>query len=69
MSREIPFDPQWLDQAVGGEDEEDALLPEGRATYSWERYSSGDKGEGWGHANRSHGRRRRRYEGDDRHSP
>jgi len=64
MPKEVPFDPTQIDTTLD-DDEDDALLPEGRAAYSWEKYESSNSNEGWGHENPSQRRRRRRYEGDD----
>jgi hypothetical protein len=62
--REIPVDPERLEWFFDRE-EEDPLLPEGKATFSWEKLSQRDnRNEGWGHENPGHRRRRRRYEGD-----
>jgi hypothetical protein len=62
-SRDVPFDPQVFDEEFDAE-EEDALLPEGKAIYSWEKFSSANENEGWGNDGLSPRRRRRRYEGD-----
>jgi len=64
MPKEYPFDPTVVDTNLY-DDEDDLLLPEGEAAYSWEKYSTSNANEGWGHANPSHRRRRRRFEGDD----
>jgi hypothetical protein len=62
--REIPVDPERLEWFFDRE-EEDPLLPEGKATFSWDKLSQrDDRNEGWGHENPGHRRRRRRYEGD-----
>jgi len=64
MPKEYPFDPTVADTNLF-DDEEDLLLPEGKAAYSWEKFSTSNSNEGWGQADRSDRRRRRRFEGDD----
>lgn len=64
MPNEVPIDPSLIDSTLE-DDQEDALLPEGKAVFSWEKYDTSNPNEGWGHANPSHRRRHRLYEGDD----